>query len=362
LSKKNLNRREILSYLVAAGFMPDILLRGGLSIGQIHAENIDNTEMKFSTIPGFDKKISRLVQGTAAIVDNGDWLRYLDQVKAYGCNAFDSAREYNGGKPEEALGSWMYKRKNRKDVVVITKAGHSIGDVGRLNQKDLEKDINESLKALKTDYIDILLLHRDDIHVPVASIVESLNKFKKLGKILAFGGSNWSTKRIAEVQAYAKSAKLDGFSISSPQWSLTEWQVPPWPGCVSISGSKGVSDRNWYAKENFPVLAWSSLSGGAFAQRFHNPTIRLQGYDRIVQKSYGGAANRLRYERAAELAKKLNKNIYQIGLAYLYSQPLNTFAIVGTSKAKHFKSDIHALHFNLTENQIDWLDLKTDNY
>jgi aryl-alcohol dehydrogenase-like predicted oxidoreductase len=360
VSLERISRREALFYLLAAGLAPSFLVRGKNLIGEAHADILEKIEMRYATIPGFAQPLSRLVQGTAAIVENEDWRKYLDQIRAYGCNTFDSAREYNNGKPEEALGSWMYKRKIRKEVVIITKAGHSSGNISRLNHKDLEQDIHQSLKALKTDYLDILLLHRDDVNIPVDSIIESLNNFKKLGKILAFGGSNWSASRIAEAQRYSKKANLDGFSLSSPQWSLTEWQVPPWPGCVSISGPEGAADRKWYKKEKFPVLAWSSLSGGAFTKKLKNQSVNLNEYDRIVQKTYGGKKNELRYHRAHELAEKLNKDVYQIALAYLYSQPINTFAIVGTSKAQHFKSNMQALHFKLSENQIDWLDLKTN--
>lgn len=319
------------------------------------------SSMTTGTIPGYSKALSHLVQGTAPVVDSSFWHDYLDGVQRLGCNTFDTAREYGNGASEEGLGAWMAVRRNRQALTIISKGGHHVGAQPRLTKKDLEKDLAQSLKALRTDYIDLYLLHRDDTTSEVGAVLEWLHEFKKQGKILACGCSNWSWQRIAQAQTFAQKNSLTEFSLSSPQWSLTEWQVPPWPGTYSISGAAGKKDRQWYREHKFPVMAWSSLSGGALDPRFRKKINALTGYDAVVSKTYGGPRNFERYDRAQRLAKKKNRSVYDIALAYLFSHSLPTFAIVGTSKVEHFRSNLSALHFKLSAQEISWLDLESDS-
>ena len=83
---------------------------------------------------------------------------------------------------------------------------------------------------MRTDYIDIYLLHRDDPAVPASEIVEIFNAMHREGKIGAFGGSNWTHERIQEANAYAKDHGLIPFTVSSPNFGLADQIADPWGG------------------------------------------------------------------------------------------------------------------------------------
>ena len=139
----------------------------------------------------------------------------------------------------------------------------------RVTPEDIAADLDESLRQLGLDTIDLYLLHRDDPDVPVGPIVEALNEHLRGGKIRAFGGSNWTHERIAEANAYAADHGLVPFVASSPQFSLVEQVDEPWPGCISIGGPDNAAARDWYQNNQMAMFAWSSLAGGFLSGAVH---------------------------------------------------------------------------------------------
>jgi aryl-alcohol dehydrogenase-like predicted oxidoreductase len=338
-----MRRRDFTWLLSSLTLAPSLVLRAGAA---------PSPGMTYGQVPGFDGRLSRLVQGTTTLQNTPEWLTFLDAICAHGCNAFDTARAYQRGESERVLGRWMRERKNRDKVVIISKGGESIGD---FRQADLEKELHESLRDLGVSEIDLYLIHRDDPKVPAARILETLAGFRKQGKIKAYGCSNWSHTRIGEAMTAAKKMSLPGFSLSSPQWSLTEWTEPPWPGTYSISGPSHQKERDWYRANQMPVLTWSSVSSGAIAPGYFDKA-PASDEQRQMRKTYGGAANLERYKRAAQMAKKKNVGVFEIGLAYLYSQPLNTFAIVNVNKIEYFTDNAKAMSLKLTPAELRWLE------
>src|SRR5258708_26209575 len=193
--------------------------------------------MKYGTIPGIDKPISRLVQGTVAINPAGleAGFTLLDSVFELGCTTIDTAHVY-GSDREMAIGKWIAERKNRDKVVILAKGSHHNNVRNRVTPFDIAADLHDSLARFQTDYFDLYVLHRDDPAVPVGPIVEALNEWKRAGKIRAFGGANWSYDRIEEANEYAGEHGLTPFACSSPNFSLADQIQPPWGGCVTISG------------------------------------------------------------------------------------------------------------------------------
>src|SRR5688572_6599976 len=223
--------------------------------------------MQYTQIPGLKKPVARVIQGTTMIggdLDEAQSFALLDQVHELGCNALDTAHVYSNGDSERIIGRWLQARGLRDEMMIITKgAAHSV-DRRRLTPFDIESDLHDSLARLKTDHIDLYLLHRDDPDVPVEPIVDALNGHLETGRLHAFGASNWSHQRLAAANDYAQANGLVPFVASSPQFSLADSFDEPWPLCLSISGSAGKAAREWYAQTQMPVLVWSALASGFF--------------------------------------------------------------------------------------------------
>jgi aryl-alcohol dehydrogenase-like predicted oxidoreductase len=320
--------------------------------------------MRYGTVPGVDKRISRLVQGTVMIdtVERERSFALLDGVFAQGGTTFDTAHGYGQGEAERALGDWIASRGLRNQVVIITKGAHHNKDRRRVTPFDITSDLHDSLARLKTDFIDLYLLHRDDPAVPVAGIVEVLNAHHRAGKIGAFGGSNWTVARIQEANAYARANGLQPFVASSPNFSLAIQTHAPWDNCVSISGPAAKAERDWYTVAKMPLFTWSSLAGGFFSGRFRRDNLdQFTSYlDRLCVEVYCVEDNFRRLDRVRTLAEERGATIPQIATAYVVSQPLNIFAIVGCQTPAEFAANVAALDLELTPAELAWLELRSD--
>lgn len=319
--------------------------------------------MKYAEHPYINKKISRIFYGTAMMpfLAGEDGSELLDAVYALGVNAFDIARGYGGA--EASVGRWVEKRGVRGDVVLLSKCAHpdSRGKK-RVNEKAIREDFEMSSEALRSDYIDIYLLHRDDLDVPAGEIVEIMNALYAEGKIRAFGGSNWTHQRIAEANEYADKHNLIPFTVSSPNFGLAEQIRDPWGGgCITISGPSNKAARAWYKENRMPVIAYSSLGRGLFSGRVKSDVLdrAAEILDEAALKGYGCPANYERLKRCEKLAKEKHCTVPQIAMAWIYSQELNTFAVVSTSDAKRMQDNIDALHIKLTKEECAYLDLQT---
>ncbi len=321
--------------------------------------------MQYGQVANLDKKVSRLVQGSIMLsekkMENGFAL--LDTAFAMGCNTIDSAHIYGGGTCERVLGRWMQARGNRDEIVVISKAAHHNADRKRVTPFDIATDLHDSLARLRTDYIDLYFLHRDDPDVSVGPIVESLNEHCAAGRIRAFGGSNWAPGRIREANDYAVQHKLVPFVASSPNFTLAEQVEEPWEGCLTISGPSQEAARQWYAERDMPLFTWSSLARGFFSGRLSRANFEQvrNNMDQSCVHSYCYEQNFQRLDRVAELAQEKGKSVPQIALAWVLQQPLNIFALVGCETPDEFKANCDALELQLNETELAWLDLRRDS-
>lgn len=319
-------------------------------------------EMKYAEFPQIRKKVSRIFFGTAmeTFFSGEDGSELLDAIYTSGVNAFDCARGYMMA--EKSLGDWIEKRGIRDNVVILSKCGHpSVFGRKRINEKDIRTDFERSARNLKTDYIDIYLLHRDDPEVDAGEIVEILNAMHSEGKIGAFGGSNWTHERIAQANEYAYKHHLIPFTVSSPNFGLADQMEDPWGGgCVSISGPSNKKARNWYSDTQMPVIAYSSLGRGLFSGKLKGDAADQAAdiLDEVAMKGYAYPENFERLRRCEEIAKQKGCTVPQIAMAWIYGQPINTFAIVSTTNASRMQENIDALHIQLTEDELMYLDLQ----
>ena len=323
--------------------------------------------MRYGRIAGVNKPVSRVVQGGTMLgsdLDERQSFALLDQVYALGCNTIDTAHVYCGGNSERIIGRWLQERNLREQIVIITKGAAHSADRRRLTPFDITSDLHDSLARLKTDEIDLYLLHRDDLAVPVEPILDTLNEHLRSGRIRAFGASNWSHPRIERANAYALANGLEPFVTSSPQYSLAESLDEPWPLCVSISGSAGVAAREWYARTQMPLLIWSPLASGFFSGRYRRDNLHQFGareWEEVAVRTYSNESNFQRLDRANILAAEKGLSAAQIAVAYVMNQPMDTFAIVGPHSREKFQANIEASDVRLTAQEMDWLDLKTEN-
>jgi len=323
--------------------------------------------MHYGKIRGLNKPVARIVQGSTMIgslLDEARSFSLLDQVYELGCNTIDTAHVYSDGDSERIIGRWMHTRGLRDKIVIITKGAQHSEDRSRLTPFDITSELYDSLARLKTDHIDLYLLHRDNPDVPVEPIIDVLNEHQRAGTLHAFGASNWSHQRIEAANAYAQTNGLEPFVASSPQYSLAEWLNVPWPLCLSISGSAGSDSQAWYAQTQMPVLAWSPMAGGFFSGRYRRDNLKTFGegeMDRVCIRTYASEANFQRLDRAGILGAEKGLTATQVALAYVLNQPMNIFAAVGSSSIEKFKANIEAGEIRLTPQEMSWLDLRSED-
>ncbi len=320
--------------------------------------------MEYRTIPYVSKPVSRLLFGTASspFSGGGDGSALLDAALSLGINTLDTARRY--GLSEKSIGDWMEKRQNRDRVVLLSKCAHH-DEQGRkrVNEREMREDLTRSLELLRTDFIDIYLLHRDDPDTDVSVAVETLNAMHAEGKIGAFGGSNWTHRRIQEANEYADQHHLIPFTVSSPNFGLAEQVSDLWGGgCVSVSGPAQKDARGWYEKNRMPLIAYSGLAKGFFSGRLHSGEADRAGevLDAFAVRGYVCPENFRRLARCEELAAQKGCTVSQLALAWLFHQPLNTFAVVSTHSPERMAQNIAALSIPLSREESEYLNLERD--
>jgi aryl-alcohol dehydrogenase-like predicted oxidoreductase len=307
--------------------------------------------MIYGRIPGIDKPCSRLVMGSMIYSPRDLSLActMLDSFVALGGNAIDTAHQYGRGEAERAIGQWMTLRGNRAEVVVITKGCREevLGRDLRVNPAAITADLTESLERLQTSYIDLYLLHRDDPDTPVGALVDCLNEQYQDGRIRAFGGSNWSIARLEAANEYARARGLVPFVASSPNFSLAVWNEAPWAGCLSVSNE----DREWYERNQYPLLAWSAQAQGFFTGRY-TPEDRS---DAAMVRCWYSPRNFGRLQRARDLGLRQGASATAVALAYVLCQPFPTFALIGPHSSDELHSSAQALTVTLTADDVRWL-------
>lgn len=324
--------------------------------------------MEYSKIKNIDKKCSRYIIGTMNITNpegTPEDLARLDDAVEQGINVVDSAASYgypNIGSTEFALGKWIESRGLRDHLVITTKCAHpSFRD--RFNSFDMEADLCDTLTKLKTDHVEVLYLHRDNPNVPVAHVMETLDKMYRQGKVLAFGAANWSFERIKEANDYALANGLQPFSIVEEHYSVAEMVGEPFvAGSGSFSGPKYAEARKYCVENNIPVASYSCLSGGFCTGRITREAFNANP-DSIpmgTRNAYCCPNNFTRVERAALLAKEKGVTVAQICMAYTMSGELDCYPIIGALNHEELMSSIAALDLRLTKAECDWIDLTSD--
>ena len=321
--------------------------------------------MRIGILPPSPKPLSRIIFGTDTLAPVFPWsstaetMRLLDAVIDLGCTAIDTAAIYQLGASERLVGEWISRRKLRDRVFLITK-GAAPGlpfNTSRFDIHSITADLHASLRRLRTDHVDLYLLHRDDPSKPFEEVLALLARFHREGKCSAYGVSNWTVPRIEAAVRFLEAERLPPLAASSPQYSLVDWVHVFFPGCISIAGSAGDAARAFHEQTKLPVLAWSPLGRGFFGSHvceskrppWYHP-LRLW-----FHRTYASEANFARRHRAQQLAQERGVTAAQIALAFLVSQPFPVFPVVGTHSVDNMRRNLEACELRLTRSECRYL-------
>lgn len=313
--------------------------------------------MKYITLKGTDIKVSNLALGTDSMgepMTEETSREVLDCFTEAGGTLIDTALSYNDWAPgeksrsEKIIGRWIKDRKNRNEIIISTKGAHPpMGrmDISRLSEAEIISDIEQSLLNLGTDYVDIYFLHRDDEKLPVAPIMETLNKLVKSGKTRSLGLSNWSPRRVKEAADYCNENNLAPITSSQIQFGLAK------PNTHLIDPTLSIMDResyNFYKNENINIFAFSAQSKGYFSKLDAETELSPKSKER-----YDSEKSRLIFENLKVLSKKYNCSVTEIISAVLCSTPqFITIPILGCKTPEHIKTSLNGADINVNKNDV----------
>jgi aryl-alcohol dehydrogenase-like predicted oxidoreductase len=215
--------------------------------------------------------VSAVALGAAsfgAALDEATSFSILDAYVAAGGNLIDTARIYAGGESEAVLGRWL-KRARPQNVIVATKGAHyALGTptVMRLSRREIESDLDTSLRILGLDCIDFYWLHRDDPAREIGEIIETMESLVRAGKIRYYGASNYRTDRLCAADNYAKVHGHTGFSAVSNQYSVARLNVGrntnPDPTIVAVDDEA----LAYHTASGMPLVPFQATARGYFAK------------------------------------------------------------------------------------------------
>lgn len=269
-----------------------------------------------------------------------------------GGNLLDSARMY--GRPEvgeyglcEALvGRWMEKKGNREGLVLSTKGGYPALDGSpRLDRSSLLADLSDSLTALRTDFIDLYWLHRDDPARPVGEIVEAVNALLETGHVGGVGASNWAPARIREANAYAEAHGMRGFIGNQPQWSLARQAVNPDPTLQIMDGESYALHR----ERNLLCMPFSAQAKGYFSKLLSGGEAALSPKARArfhVPENVETAG------KLAQLCEREGVSPAAMSVAWLTCQPFPTIPVVSASSVSQLLDTLAAGDVRLSAAEV----------
>lgn len=317
--------------------------------------------MKYVQNDSFNNiKLSKIGLGTGKFgtkIEEKQAFQMLDFFVEHGGTTIDTARNYyewveNGrGKSEECIGRWMDKCGNRNKVCIITKGGvRNEGNKWYINltEENLLEEVKQSLEALKTDYLDVYLLHRDEKNHSIEEIVETMQEVKEVGDIRYIGVANWEYKRVKAANEYAKKMGMEPFRIVQTWWSLAEYTKEMW------------NDKNTTHMDNemYDYLLENSYVGMAY-------TSQCKGYfQKAIQSGVENVDSFLRSRIETDVnLKKLNyikwyceeKQISPTAAvcSYITDNPVDGIALVSTSSMKQLEDIVEWCDYKVNEEFIN---------
>ncbi|GIQ69435.1 aldo/keto reductase [Xylanibacillus composti] len=267
---------------------------------------------------------------------------FLKRALELGINFFDTANVYSDGTSEEIVGRALQDYVRRDDVVIATKVHGRMrpGPNGAgLSRKAIMTEIDQSLKRLGTDYVDLYQIHRWDNDTPIEETMEALHDVVKAGKARYIGASSmyaWQfmkAQHTAEKQGWTKFVSMQNYL----NLLYREEEREMLPLCK---------------EEGVGVIPWSPLARGRLTRDWNEQTVRSET-DEFGKKLYGMVeADRQVVERVAEVANRRGIPRAQVALAWVLQKEPVTAPIIGATKPHHLEDAVAALAVKLTADEI----------
>ena len=258
-----------------------------------------------------------------------------------GINFFDTANVYAQGTSEEVTGTLIKELAPRQEIVLATKVFGRMrpGPNGQgLSRGAILSEIDNSLRRLGTDYVDLYQIHRFDPFTPVEETMEALNDIVRAGKARYIGASSMWAWQFAKLQHAAEKNGWTKFVSMQDQVSLVyrEEEREMLPLCRD---------------QGIAVLPWSPLGGGKLTRPWGTETKRATT-DRYNKTMYEKTGDRQIVEAVEAVAKARNASMAQVAMAWLLQGPGITSPIVGVSKISHLEDAIASVDFELSADEI----------
>jgi aryl-alcohol dehydrogenase-like predicted oxidoreductase len=266
-----------------------------------------------------------------------------------GINFFDTADGYAGGESEALLGAALKSR--RDEVVIATKVGFRTGPAltrAGLSRRHILWSVDQSLKRLGTDWIDVYIAHREDPYTPLEETLAALDAVVRAGKVRYLGFSNWSAWKAAAALEIQKANGLAPFTHGQMYYSLVGRDVER--DIVPMMRRYGLGLTVW------SPLASGFLSGKYTRQTLSDPNNRLSGFDILPFDKEEGF--RL-VERMRGIANAHDASVAQVAIAWLLARQAVTSVIIGSTKLSQLEDNLQATEVALTAAEIATLDAAT---
>src|ERR1017187_4992076 len=273
---------------------------------------------------------------------------FFRQALDLGINFFDTANVYATGDSEVVLGRFLKAHANREDTVIATKLNGVMRDGpngGGLSRKEIFFELDESLRRLGTDYVDLYQIHRWDKATPIEETLEALNDVVRAGKVRYIGASSMWAWQFSKALYTSEKHGWAKFVTMQPHYNLLYREEER--EMLKLCLDQGIG-----------VLPWSPLARGRLARPWDAETTKGSGSGGYGKNLYAKTmeADKRVADRLGEVAAARGVPMAQVALAWLLSKPAITSPIVGATKLHHLEDAVAAVSLKLTAEEIKALE------
>ncbi|MGI8882086.1 MAG: aldo/keto reductase [Jatrophihabitans sp.] len=278
------------------------------------------------------------------VLDEDSSRTIMREALESGVNFWDTANVYSAGTSEEFVGRALRDFAKREDVVLATKVHGAMrpGPNGHgLSRKAIMAEIDNSLRRLQVDYVDLYQIHRWDYETPIEETLEALHEVVKAGKARYIGASSMHAWQFSKAQHLAEQHGWTKFVSMQNHYNLIyrEEEREMLPLCVD----QGVGS-----------IPWSPLARGRLTRPWDTETARADTDE--FGKSLYVAGDKVIVERVAEVAARLGVPAAQVSLAWLLRNPVVSAPIFGATKPEHLRDAVAAVDVELTNDDAEYLE------